>query len=260
MSSPSDIVRLPAQEVDPPVPADDDSSVQTESSRPSAPVVVARPDLTEASDAQLMQMIGTGDRTAFSAFCRRHAARCLSIAQHLLRNSADAEEVVQEVFLRVWQNAGRLRDKEARVTTWLYRVVVNLCLDWMRRAKRPSVSLDYAADVAALGPNPESIVGQREFARIVGRAVADLPPRQRAALNLVVYQGLDYAEAAKVMEVSTGTIKSLLVRGRRQLRAVLAEADQDRPGKTEPKPAASRTDKPSEPVVPPMGVVSGARS
>jgi len=178
----------------------------------------------DATDTELMLRIGLGDRAAFSLFCRRHGGRCFSVAIHLLRNAADAEEAVQDAFMRVWRNAGRWSPTNARVTTWLYRVVVNLCLDQMRRATRLSVSIEHAAEVMASDPNPETIVGQRELARVVVRAVADLPPRQRAALSLVICEGLECAEAARVMQVSVGTMESLLVRGRRQLRAAVTEA------------------------------------
>ncbi|HEY1721931.1 MAG TPA: sigma-70 family RNA polymerase sigma factor [Magnetospirillaceae bacterium] len=181
-------------------------------------------DLREVSDTALMRLIGLGDRAAFSIFCRRHAARCLSIAFHLLRNEADAEEAVQDAFFRVWQNAARWRATEARVTTWLYRVVVNIALDQMRKATRLSVSIEQAAEVIAADPSPESVVGHRELVRVVARAVADLPPRQRAALSLVICEGLDCAEAAQMMGVTVGTMESLLVRGRRHLRGVLADA------------------------------------
>lgn len=257
MSVPSDVVQPPLPESDPALSAADGPSSGSGVCQLPAPIGGVRRDFAEASDAELMQMIGAGDRAAFSIFCRRHAARCLSIAQHLLRDSADAEEVVQDVFLRVWQNAGRLRNKEARPTTWLYRVVVNLCLDQMRRAKRLSVSLDHAAEVVATGPSPESIVGQREMARIIGRAVANLPPRQRAALSLVVSEGLEYTEAARIMEVSVSTIESLLVRGRRQLRAALAETVREPTSVTKATPIPTQSIRSSEPLAPPFATLSG---
>ena len=136
--------------------------------------------------------------------------------------------------MRVWNTAARWRATDARVTTWLYRVVVNRSLDQMRRATRLSVSLEHAAETIATDPSPESLVGQKELARVLLRAVAALPTRQRAAISLVVCEGLDCAEAAKAMDVTIGTMESLLVRGRRQLRAALAEAM----GETEPSKAS----------------------
>ena len=193
---------------------------------PPPPKPAATPAI-EATDAELMLRIGAGDQHAFILFARRHAPRCHAVAMHLLRNAADAEEAVQDALLRVWKNAEKWRPSNARVSTWLYRVVVNLCLDQMRRTERLSLSIEHAAEVIANDPGPESEVGQRELIRVVARATAALPPRQRAALALIV-QGLDCAQAAAAMQVSVGTMESLLVRARRQLRAVLAEAVQGR--------------------------------
>lgn len=186
--------------------------------------------LGQLSDEDLMERVGAGDRAAFSLICRRHAARCLSVACQILRNPADAEEAVQDTFLRVWQVAPRWRRTDARVTTWLFRIVVNLSLDHMRRVSPLSLPLEHAAEVVAADPNPEALAGSRELARILGRAVGSLPVRQRAALSLVVVQGLDCAEAARIMKVSIGTMESLLVRGRRRLRAALEGATAE-PGK-----------------------------
>jgi RNA polymerase sigma-70 factor (ECF subfamily) len=217
MSTPPDAA-LPTQQSD--ISREDDDGSAGRASKP---------DYARLDDGELMRAIGQGDRDAFAAFCRRHGGRCLSIAHHLLRNEADAEEVVQDAFIRVWRTAARWRATEARVTTWLYRVTVNLALDQMRRATRTEVSIEHAAEVTTADPSPESIVGQRELARVVLHAVAALPPRQRAALNLVVRDGVACAEAAAIMGVSVGTMESLLVRGRRSLRAALDAATRERP-------------------------------
>jgi RNA polymerase sigma-70 factor (ECF subfamily) len=200
-----------------------------------------QPDRAEPDDIDLMQLIGGGDRLAFALFCRRHARLCLGVAHHLLRNAADSEEVVQEAFLRVWKNAGRWRPAEARVTTWLSRVVVNLCLDHMRKQIQISDSIEEMGEIVASGPSPESLVGERELAIVVSRAVAALPPRQRAALSLVVFDGLDCAEAAKVMQVTVGTMESLLVRGRRQLRQALVDAAGEKIRAAKALPATPRS-------------------
>jgi RNA polymerase sigma-70 factor (ECF subfamily) len=217
------------------------------------PAASLRRDYGTMNDLDLMRLIGAGNREAFAVFCRRHAGRCLSIALHLLRNEADAEEAVQDAFMRVWQNADRWRATEARVTTWLYKVVVNLCLDQMRKATRLSVSLDHAIEIMTTDPNPESLVGQRELAQVIVRAVAALPPRQRAALSLVVCEGMECAEAARIMGVTVGTMESLLVRGRRHLRTVLTEATQERlTGGKSAKTASDTTE-----IALPMGALPG---
>jgi len=185
--------------------------------------------LGATGDPELMALIGAGDRNAFAVFCRRHTARSLAVAYHLLRDSADAEEVVQDAFLRVWQSAGRWRNTEARVTTWLFRVVVNRALDQMRRATRQSVSIEHAAEIATVDPDPETVLAGREFERVIARAIAALPPRQRVAIGLVVHHGLGCAEAARAMRVTVGTMESLLARGRRQIRLAVTAADEGAP-------------------------------
>jgi RNA polymerase sigma-70 factor (ECF subfamily) len=207
---------------------------------PATSPEIAPPSLDELDDDTLMERIGAGDRAAFSQFCRRHAARCLAVTQQLLRNPADAEEAVQDVFLRVWQSAARWRRTEARVTTWLYRVAVNLSLDRLRRVSPLCLPLDHAAQVVASDPNPEALAGGKELARILGRAVASLPVRQRAALSLVIVQGVECAEAARIMEVSIGTMESLLVRGRRRLRLALERATAELPDGNSTAVAAAR--------------------
>lgn len=190
----------------------------------AAALAIAPPPLEELDDDSLMERIGAGDRAAFVLFCRRHAGRCMSVAQQLLRNPADAEEAVQDALLRVWQTAARWRRGEARVTTWLFRITVNLSIDRMRRATPLCLPLEHAAEAAAADPSPETVTGSRELARLLSRALATLPVRQRAALSLVIGQGLDCAEAARKMNVSVGTMESLLVRGRRRLRAAFEQA------------------------------------
>lgn len=206
----------------------------------AAALEIAPLSLDECDDDTLMERIGAGDRAAFSQFCRRHGGRCLSVAQQILRNPDDAEEAVQDVFLRVWQTAPRWRRTEARVTTWLFRVVVNTAIDRLRRVSPLCLPLDHAAEVVAAEPNPEALTGGKELARILSRAVASLPVRQRAALSLVIVQGVECAEAARIMKVSIGTMESLLVRGRRRLRIALERATAEFPGGDSTAAAAAR--------------------
>ena len=223
MSLPFDIGSLALVELDDSRPASADAV--SPAPHPARTLIADDRALLAASDdLELMRRIGAGDRIAFAFFCRRHGDRCHAVAMHLLRNAADAEEVVQDAMLRVWRYAERWRPSNAQVSTWLHRVVVNLCLDQMRRATRLSLSLDHAAEVVAGDPSPEYAVGQRELVRFVLRAATKLPPRQRAAIALIAGHGLDCAQAAAAMNVSVGTMESLLVRARRQLRAAIVQA------------------------------------
>jgi RNA polymerase sigma-70 factor (ECF subfamily) len=172
------------------------------------------------SDEELMGRVGEGDHAAYAVLVDRHLGRCVRVAQRMLGSRHDAEEVAQEAFLRVWKQAPKWRHDGAKLTTWLYRVVVNLGIDRKRRPAEPSL--------AVAGDPPDPSVGIAEAAirddqsRQVARAVADLPESQRAALVLCYYEEMSNAEAAAVMGVSVKAVESLLVRARRTLRAHVA--------------------------------------
>jgi RNA polymerase sigma-70 factor (ECF subfamily) len=173
------------------------------------------------SDHELMARAGQGDRRAFDALVRRHAARAVALARRILRNDALAEEAVQDALLRVWINAPRWRP-EAAFRTWLYRIVVNLCLNAKRRPA--SLPLDAADDIADPAPATDAQLEQRQRDRRLAAAIDALPDRQRAAIVLTYQEGLGNAEAASVLDTSLSGFEALLVRAKRALRATL---DQD---------------------------------
>jgi RNA polymerase sigma-70 factor (ECF subfamily) len=175
--------------------------------------------MQDQGDEELLALVGAGDRKAYNILVERHGRRVLLMARRVTGNLADAEDVAQEAFLRVWQHAADWRDKGAKFTTWLYRVVMNLCLDRRRRA--PMAPLEAAGDPADERPTAEASVAARERERAVADALATLPDRQRAALVLSYYEGLSNAAAAEVLATSTAALESLLVRARRSLRAEL---------------------------------------
>lgn len=171
-------------------------------------------------DEALMLATGRGDRAAFSVLVRRHLGRASAIAGRMLGNAAEAEEVVQEAFLRVWQKAPAWRpDGGARFATWLARVLANLCIDRRRRAR--SVPLEDAPEMPDPAPGAEESLVAAERRRHVEAALARLPDRQRAAVILSYYEGLSNAEVAGALDVSVGAVESLLVRARRGLAQML---------------------------------------
>jgi RNA polymerase sigma-70 factor (ECF subfamily) len=186
--------------------------------------------MTEGTDDELMQRAGFGERAAFAELVSRYLGRAEALAGRITGNKSDAEEIVQEAFLRTWLKAPEWgahdpRPGRARFSTWFYRVLVNLCID---RRRRPSpVPLEAAADVADPDPGAFERLARDESAAQVAAAIAELPERQRAALALSYFEGMSNAEAALVLEVSVGALESLLVRARRNLRDVLAELARD---------------------------------
>ena len=176
----------------------------------------------DEDDRALLLAIGRGNHRAFHALMCRHMPFVLRLARLVVGSRDDADEVAQEAFLRVWTVAPRWRhDGDAQFKTWLYRVVVNLCLD--RRRKLPALPLEVAGD--PLDPAPDSLeqVFAGETARLVARALDDLPRRQREAVILCYYAGVSVAQAAATLEVSVSALESLLVRGRRALRLRLSD-------------------------------------
>ena len=181
-------------------------------------------------DGILLAAIGRGDHRAFRTLMCAHMPSVTRLAFRITGNREDAHEVAQEAFLRVWTMAPRWRfDLDARFSTWLYRVVVNLCLD--RRRRVAPLPLEEAGDPADTAPDGLDRVAAAEMARRLAEALAELPPRQRAAVTLCYYGEVKGPDAAEILEISVSALESLLVRGRRALRLRLNDfEDLDRWG------------------------------
>lgn len=175
-------------------------------------------------DVPLLVRVGRGDAAACTLLVERHLPRTFGLARRMLGQDADAEDVVQETFLRVWQHAAGWKPGGARFETWLYRVTLNLCYDRLRR--RREVTVDEVPEVADGAPSVIEAHAEREMAEAVEAAMNQLPERQRAALVLCHYQGLSNAEAAALLEVTVEALESLLARGRRTLKTLLADQAQ----------------------------------
>lgn len=177
----------------------------------------------DASDDDLMVRVSGGDRQAFAILVRRHLDRVVALADRIIGDSSAAEDIAQEAMLRLWRQAPRWRrDGPARLSTWLYRVTVNLCLDHRRRP-RPRALDQVPEPVQPPGPDGFTAVTRSETARRVEAALAALPMRQRLAFALCHYEGMTRNEAALVMETSGRAVESLLTRARRHLRRALAD-------------------------------------
>ena len=171
-------------------------------------------------DAELLRAIADGDRAAFDRLSRRHLDRAYGVALRMTGSKADAEDVVQDVFLRLWLRPDSWRPGQAMFSTWLYRVVVNRCLDLKRRPK--GTDLDSIEEPQDPDVNAEDGMLEAERNRALDGAVNKLPERQRAAIVLTYTAGLRNAEAASAMEISVKAFEALLVRAKRELRDLLA--------------------------------------
>jgi RNA polymerase sigma-70 factor (ECF subfamily) len=174
----------------------------------------------ENDDDGLLSQIAEGDRRAFQQLMDRHIDRAHGLAKRVLGNKSDAEDVVQDAFLKVWQKAGQWQPGRAQFSTWLYRVVVNRCLDLKR--KPVNAALDNVAEQSDDRPDAYEDIETRQRNAKIQAAVADLPERQRTAIVLSYTSGLSNVQAAETMEISVKAFESLLVRAKRELRARLA--------------------------------------
>jgi RNA polymerase sigma-70 factor, ECF subfamily len=193
-------------------------------------------DLAETDDRALLAAHVAGDPEAFGVLFARHRDRLWAVALRTTGNREDAADALQDALVAAFRRAGSYRG-DAAVTTWLHRVVVNACLDRHRRqAVRRTEALpetERGTDVPDPGPgtgvlrprsdgDPEAMAERSEQQRAVHAALAALPVEQRAALVLVDMQGLGVGEAAEVLGVAVGTVKSRCSRGRHRLAELLA--------------------------------------
>lgn len=175
------------------------------------------------ADAELMLSFQRGDEEAFAALVRSFQGRVVSLAYRYLGSAADAEDLAQEVFLRVYR-AKESYERSAKFSTWIYRITANASLNFIRgRKTRRKVSGampagdgdDDAADFEdENAESPGEQMEKDELARVLRRIVDDLPERQRMAIVLNKYEGLSYEDVAAAMEMSVMAVKSLLTRAR----------------------------------------------
>jgi RNA polymerase sigma-70 factor, ECF subfamily len=172
-------------------------------------------------DKELLRRHADGDPDAFSELVHRHRDRMWAVALRTLGDQEEAADALQEAFLSAYRAAGRFRG-DAAVTTWLHRIVVNACLDRLRRRSiRPVVPMGDDATLDSVAPKNPDPTAAHEVSLDVSQALQRIPFEQRAALVLVDMMGYAVDDAAKVLEVPPGTIKSRCARGRARLAPLL---------------------------------------
>lgn len=180
------------------------------------------PEAAPGGDAALARAIARGDESALQRFAAASLSKIHGVARRLLRDEAEAEDVAQETYLKVWRNAHKWQPGRAKLESWAIRIAINLCYDRMRkRGEDPAEDAPERPD-GAPGAERAAIAG--ESADAVRAAVAALPARQALALELRHFQELSQADAAAAMQISEEALESLLARGRRTLKSVLAQA------------------------------------
>lgn len=184
-----------------------------------APTTAASAAAVTDPDGDVVAAVAAGDPRAARELVDRHLPRMMSLARRVLGNQADAEEVAQEVFLRVWKQAPAWKPGRAKFETWMHRVALNLCYDRLR--KKREVTGDDVPEVPDESASPARALHQRELAERVNEALQCLPERQRAAIVLCHHLEQTNIEAAAAMEISVEAVESLLARGRRKLKELL---------------------------------------
>jgi RNA polymerase sigma-70 factor (ECF subfamily) len=176
-------------------------------------------------DCELLDRLGANDEAAFRCLVERHIDRAYAIALRILGSRADAEDVVQDTFLKIWTRRGEWQQGRAKFSTWLYRVVTNRCIDLRRRPRTEDV--DAVPELADSQPDAVSAMQRSEVINMLADAMNLLPEQQRIAVILSYHEDMSNAEIAEVMETTIAAVESLLKRGRQQLKKILRRNEGD---------------------------------
>ncbi len=185
--------------------------------------MTAKPDAGgKDADAVLLARFADGDQSAARDLTDQLLPGALRQAWRILGDQAEAEDVAQEAMLRLWKQAGDWRAGEAKVSTWLYRVVHNLCIDRIRK-RRPQVPVEDAPEPVDPDPSVLERMAETETSRAIADAIKTLPERQRQALILRHFEGMSNPEIGEALECSVEAVESLLARARRQLAKLMED-------------------------------------
>ena len=180
----------------------------------------------------LIARVKAGDQQAFCELMQAHQGNLYGLCLRMLRSRDDAMDALQETMLRAYKGIERFRD-DAKLSTWLYRIADNVCLDMLRaRKRRPSTSLDVLSEAGFDVPvdraeQPEARALRAEQIRTLYRALDKLGPKHRSILVLRELQELEYEQISGVVGISVGTVKSRLFRARRELQKILLDMEQN---------------------------------
>lgn len=177
-------------------------------------------------ERELIARLQKRDEAAFEELIRQYEKKVYTLCFRMCGNSEDAEEAAQDAFLALWRGIDRFR-QESSLSTWIYRLATNACIDTLRRRKKQSgsVSLDdeeLFVDAVDTSPQPQETVEHREAQKLLQKGLSALPEEYRKVLILREIEGLSYTEIAESASIELGTVKSRISRGRSLLRNFLS--------------------------------------
>jgi RNA polymerase sigma-70 factor (ECF subfamily) len=184
-----------------------------------------KPSRMADADAELVLQSQKGDPSAFEALVRNHQRMVHSLTFRMTGSAADAEDLAQEAFIRAYEQIGSYRGA-AKFSTWLYRIAMNTCLNWRQsEARRFQLHTDCANELCAQQPDAENPVAKNGAGEHVQAALLKLPAKQRAAIVLTIYDGLNHAEAAQILGCSETTVSWRVFAARRKLKGWLSKTE-----------------------------------
>lgn len=184
-----------------------------------------QPSAVHDDDQPLLDRLAASDEAAFRELVQRHIDRAFGLAVRILGGKADAEDVVQDTFLKVWIHRGEWQHGRAKFSTWLYRVVSNRCIDLRRKPRTENV--DVVPEVADTQLDASTVIERNEIGNLLEVAMQRLPEQQRVAVILSYHENMSNGEIAEVMDTTVAAVESLLKRGRQQLREMLKRHERD---------------------------------
>ncbi|MDG1001115.1 MAG: sigma-70 family RNA polymerase sigma factor [Pseudomonadales bacterium] len=196
--------------------------------------------MVETSEAALVKLVARKNQAAFKKLLNMHLSGINRYTVRMIGNAANAEDITQEVFLRLWTRADSYKPEASKLSTWLHNIAHNLCIDYFRKNNRfiqdsseiyeteenlhlASVSDRPHGIATSASDEPEHELAKKTRDHDVKKALMTLPERQRSAIIMCHYQGVSNKDAAHIMEVSVDALESLLSRGRLKLRKLLTE-------------------------------------
>jgi RNA polymerase sigma-70 factor, ECF subfamily len=172
------------------------------------------------TEEQIMELIASGDQSAYAEAVRRHGRSIAAFAYRMTGQQADAEDIAQETFLKLWTHAHRWQADKAAVSTWLHRIAHNLCIDLLRRDKS-AINMALEDEHADPALSSEQLISLDADRVSLQQVISSLPERQRSALIMTHYQGLPDKVVAGIMDVSVDALESLLARARKTIKVRL---------------------------------------